>query len=163
MNAFIKENQDMLGLYAAVARIIGLIFILTTAFPLVQLLCFLITTPSLRSIRTAIFSSGRPFQQLLFGIIIWGAAQLIKYVSTKQIRPPWLLRNAIIILYLGALMIMLPYLSPLQHLQSLPNILGYSLGLIVGLARMMLVIGLANILKKLIPVIEEGKKLTETA
>lgn len=163
MNAFIKQNQDMLGLYAAVARIIGLIFILTATFPILQLLSFLATGPSSGSIGVAIFSLGRSLQGLLFGIIIWGAAQLIKYVSTKQSRPPWLLRNAIIILYLGALMIMLPYLSILQTLQSLPNILGYLLGLIIGVAKMMLVIGLANILKKLIPVIEESKKLAETA
>jgi hypothetical protein len=160
MNTFIEKNIKWLKFYANAARIIGWIFIIIKIAPLL-LFIYIFQTVPYRDILT--------FKALLDiipmeGVILLAIGQLIKYLSEYDYKAPWLLRHSIFLLYLFAV---LTFISPSTWYWSISPFLidlNMVLTLIVpdilsALVKILILIGLANILKRVLPIIEEYRSL----
>ena len=169
MKEFIEKNKRLLTFYCATARIIGWVLVILSALPALSILSLLIfkmsffrefllpeILPILGSLLEVLFG------RLPLGIIVLGVAQLIRYVSESEHRPGWLLRHGAGILYLFAALMLMGivvrcfFLLPtIKSVDSFP----VEMYLLVDVAKMLILIGLADILKRVLPVIEESKTL----
>ena len=98
------------------------------------------------------------FGQLPLGIIVLGVAQLIRYVSESEYQPGWLLRHGTGILYLFAVLMLVNSVIRYCFLMPIESS-GIGMFLLPDVAKMLILIGLAEILKRVLPVIEESKTL----
>jgi len=98
------------------------------------------------------------FVWLPLGIIVLGVAQLIKYVSESEYQPGWLLRHGTGILYLFAVLMLVNSVIRYCFLMPIESS-GIGMFLLPDVAKMLILIGLAEILKRVLPVIEESKTL----
>ena len=163
MNEFIEKNRRRLMFYCIAARIIGWVLVILSAMP-----ALLIPFVVYRALRFHEFPpemlpmlSGLLkvlFDRLPLGIIVLGVAQLIRHVSESEYQPGWLLRHGTGILYLFAVLMLVGPLIRYFFLKPI-EISGLGMFLIADVAKMIILIGLADILKRVMPVIEESKTL----
>ena len=163
MNAFIEKNKRLLKFYCVAARIIGWVLVILSAMPSLFILYaahkalrFHEYPPKIISMLCA--SLEILFGRLPLGVIVLGVAQLIRYVSESEYQPGWLLRHGTGILYLFAVLIFVGpvarycFLMPVGSSYIVMHLLG-------DVAKMLILIGLGQILKRVMPVIEESKTL----
>jgi hypothetical protein len=165
MNEFIRQNRKLLNFYCVAARVIGWVLVILSAMPSL-LIPYIISgvfheypggiLPLLGALLEVLFG------RLPLGVIVLGVAQLIRYVSESEYQPGWLLRHGTGILYLfAALMITGPiirycfYIHGIKPVDS-SSIVGH---LLADVSKMLILIGLGQILKRILPVIEESKTL----
>jgi hypothetical protein len=98
------------------------------------------------------------------GLMVLGVAQLIRYLLESEYKPAWILRNAdkLIYAYTAILLGSFCYIGFLS-LQSPPTVYDwyYRLASVVvfSAVKLLALVGLAQILKRLLPVIEESRTL----
>ncbi len=161
INEFIEKNKKLLRTYCIAARIIGWVLVILSAMP--ALLIPYIISGVFHEYPGGIIPMLGPLVEVLFGrlplgVIVLGVAQLIRYVSERQYQPGWLLRHGSGILYLfAALMITGPIIRYfcIKHIDSSYIVMH----LLADVAKMLILVGLGNILKRIMPVIEESKTL----
>ena len=167
MNEFIEKNRRLLKFYCVAARVIGWVLVILSAIPAL-LIPYIISgvfheypggiLPMLGALLEVLFG------RLPLGVIVLGVAQLIRYVSESKYQPGWLLRHGTGILYLFAVLkfvgsvvryfFLIPEIEPVNSFSFEIKIY-----LLVDVAKILILIGLADILKRVMPVIEESKTL----
>ena len=167
MNEFIEKNKGLLKFYCVAARIIGWVLVILSAMPSLLIpyiahrgLRFYEYSPEMVPMLGALLEV--LFGRLPLGVIVLGVAQLIRYVSERKYQPAWLLRHGTGILYLFAVLmfvgpvirycVLLPAIKPVDSSSIVMHLLA-------DVAKMLILIGLADILKRVMPVIQESKTL----
>ena len=165
MNEFIEKNKGLLKFYCVAAQIIGWVLVILSAMPAL-LIPYIISgvfheypddiLPLLGALLEILFG------RLPLGVIVLGVAQLIRYVSESEYQPGWLLRNGTRILYLFAVLMLvgpvIRYCFILPAMEPV-DIFSTEMHLLADVSKMLILIGLGNILKRVMPVIEESKTL----
>lgn len=170
MSEFIKRNRRLLKFYFIVAQILGWLLMAGGVF-------WFILTFSSSSLD--IYNNDRPdvllygissmlFDFMLPGLIALGVTQLIRYLFEDTSKPGFILRNADRIFYMYAVfLIMKTYLKYFwysawyaQLIKSeASRLLFMQPFLLPTVAKILILIGLGQILRRLMPVIEESKTL----
>ena len=114
---------------------------------------------------------------LLLGIVVLGVAQFIRYLYESDYKPGWLLRNGSEVLYACAIIVVVgsivsflypPFLRPItqagKDIYLLGDAIRHVYRLVISLSipaftEALLLGGMAHILKRIMPVIEESKTL----
>jgi hypothetical protein len=178
MNEFIENNRPWLKFYCTTARIIGWgLFIMAGAGTIFQILAMNILFGNHSSAFRFLFIKSVLFQGVLPGILVLGIAQFIRYLFESEYKPGHILRNADKILYLFAFLLMVGVVW--QHLIISGNVMQLDIFLImnnIGLyfkgmilpmlatlvltvPKVLILVGLAQVIKRIMPVIEESKTL----
>ncbi|MGB2806129.1 MAG: hypothetical protein WBC22_00175 [Sedimentisphaerales bacterium] len=165
MNTFIENNRPWLKLYCTTARIVGWgILILAGAGAIFQILAMNIlfgdhTIPYRLSVVKSVLFDG-----VLTGILVLGIAQFIRYLFESGYKPGYILRNGDKILYLYASLLIAG--GVWRHLIIGMMSIGITRMLLPRLASMVLtvpkvliLVGLAQVVKRILPVIGESKTL----
>lgn len=160
MNEFIEKNRRLLKLYCVAARIIGWILLITACTWTVSIL-------------SGYGRSSMPFVmpitifiRILVGLVVLGVAQFIRYLFDREYQAGWILRHGEKILYLYAALrvIRIAFLLFLDAKKMGDSVYYSPWGFLVlnGLpvvAGALILVGLAQILQRIMPVIEESKTL----
>jgi hypothetical protein len=169
MNEFIEKNRRLLRIYCIAARIFGWVLVILSAMPVLSIPFISIAKPAffheflLPEIPKMLNNLlGVLFGLLLLGVIVLGIAQLMRYVSESEYQPGWLLRHGTGVLYIFAVLMFAG--SVIRHIFLLPaikpvDIFSIEMHLLADVSKMLILIGLGNFLKRVIPVIEESKTL----
>lgn len=161
MNTFVEKNKKWLKFYSSASRILGWVIIL-----FVCMVVFSLLKMSLEIREQQIFLThlGTILEvtlgRLPVGIILLGIGQLLTYTYDEEYKKPWLLRNGSKTLYLFAVLVFLrPFIFYLYQysMNYAPNLAFTSSS--SSLADVLILIGLGNILKRALPIIEEHKSL----
>ena len=160
MNEFIEKNKGLLRTYCVAARIIGWVLLITTGTWMVS------TLSGYSSFSLPFVMPITIFIRILVGLVILGVAQFIRYLFETEYKPGWILRHGEKILYLYAALRIIRitflffvdakrmgdpiYYSPWGFLEAngLPVV-----------ASALILVGLAQILRRVMPIIEESKSL----
>lgn len=174
MNEFIEQNRKLLKFYCTAARIFGWVLICG------GVIWFLLFVLIILAVNDAAGSIGWPhtpenfvyasksfaFEFILPGLIALLVAQLIRYMLETEYRPGWILRYGDGVLYVYAALLIGQNI--LTYYFSRAELLGkYGSGhllfiqpLIVPLAaKILILVGLGQVLRRLLPVIQESKTL----
>jgi len=167
MNTFIEKNKPWLKLYCTTARIVGWgILIIAAAGTIFQILAMNIlfgdhTIPYRLSVVKSVLFDG-----VLPGIIVLGIAQFIRYLFESEYKPGYILRHGDKILYLYAFLLMVGGVWQLLMVgmgmistgitRMLPAMLA---SLVLTVPKILILVGLAQVVKRIMPVIEESKTL----
>jgi len=167
MNEFIEKNRPLLRSYHVGARIIGwLLLIGVIVVPIVQPLSGLSLNSERRSL--SIYLSIEQIIQgyLLLGLVLLGLAQFVRYLYDSEYRPGLMLRHGGKVLYIYAVVLIT---SPFVHLYfriraygytGIGNLFEYLLGMnLPDIAKALIFIGIAKVLKRMMPMLEESKTL----
>ncbi len=165
IQTFIEKNRKLLRAYYIAAQTIGWVLVILSAIP--ALLIPYIISGVFNEYPGGIIRILGPLIELFFrrlplGVVLLGVAQFIKYVSERQYQPGWLLRHGSGVLYLFAILMITGqiirycfYIHDIKPVDSF-YIVAH---LLADVAVMLILIGLGNILKRIMPVIEESKSL----
>jgi hypothetical protein len=168
IQAFVEKNRKLLSFYYWAARIGGWV--------LLSVACAAVAGHSL-ALATRIGDLNEfhrycqhdvPWGMFEYfiptGLMVLGVAQLIRYLLESEYRPGWILRNAdkLIYVYTAVLLGYYCYLCVLS-LQSPPTVYDWYYRLLSVIVfsgvKILALVGLAQILKRLLPVIEESRTL----
>jgi hypothetical protein len=171
MKEFIEKNRRLLKFYCVGARTIGWILLLSTPIRIaLMLLLSGGSWPEGYGDPLNYILSPSSISLMMFGVVVLGVGQFIRYVFETEYEQGWILRHGVTILYLCAVvnialagvMILMIFNSsgdvPRQA-RMLLRILWVLHGLIPFLAKALLLVGLGRILQRIMPVIEESKTL----
>jgi hypothetical protein len=161
MNVFIQKNRGWLMFYALGARVVGWVLIILTCIP-ICLIPYLVWS----SFEGRLVWLGTILELLLgrlpLGIILLGVAQLIKCLSEDEYQPAWLLRHGAEISYLFAVLIAAGSVGGcffyLQDARS-PESFSVFMRVLPAIVNTLIFVGLGNLLKRILPIIEESKVL----
>ncbi len=165
MNEFIEKNKGLLKFYCVAARIIGWALLLTLpALIALTLLWNQLGGKQWQSPPPEVF----PYRisYTMFGLVVLGFGQFLKYLCETESKPGWILHHADKILYLYAtlniffagLAVKWTFVVWREYPMKVVLSKGF-LDLAPLLAQALLWIGLAHILRRIMPVIEESKTL----
>lgn len=170
MNKFIEQNKKLLKFYCTALRLSGWILLTlglcSFASSIIILRYFGITA-------FATFTINAPLRFLpliLFGILGLGIAQLIQYCFNSKAQPGFILRYGDKFLYIYVVLILIVMIirsvcgikfSQGNDVNNAPIIFFCSICIATALfaAKALILIGMAQFLKRLIPIIEEHKSL----
>ncbi|MCH7557162.1 MAG: hypothetical protein IIB56_06860 [Planctomycetes bacterium] len=171
MNTFIEKNRRLLHFYCEILRTIGsLIFILGLVGGFAFIIFKLVIkfgywhAPKSYEMVISLMPLG-VFNIIFYGLAILGFVQFIRYLVEEDYQPGWILRHGNIFFYLYALFIIL---SVVRAYTTIPGILSLSsyTGVFTILmtffsitVRVLILVGLGQILRRILPVIEESKTL----
>ncbi|UCE47181.1 MAG: hypothetical protein JSW47_16445 [Phycisphaerales bacterium] len=169
MNTFIEENRRFLGIYYTAARVIG--WLLLIAGSLLRIVALALGPPE-NLIRFRLrweLGGWRQFiGSFLFpGIVVLGLAQFVRYLCEHNYRPGWILRHGdkVLELYAASLVIW-PIVDCLFRMTEYEDIglqellVGHLLaGLLPSLAYALIYVGMGQVLRRMLPMIEESKTL----
>ncbi|MCK5226227.1 MAG: hypothetical protein KAQ89_05875 [Planctomycetes bacterium] len=177
IQTFIEKNRRLLRFYCLVARILGWVltvggvfwFFLTVATSM-NVNFGENTEPLLRFLTFFLLYA---FSSLLYdfflpGIIAFGVAQLLRYLITDDYKPDFILRNADRLLYTFAGLLVLTNICryswyvdfkflEIVSKSEFSRILFVQPFLLPTLAKVLILVGIAQIFRRLLPVIEEYK------
>ena len=169
MNEFIEKNRALLKLYCIVARIIGWLLMIGGFF------WFGLTFSAVD-----IYNNERPdvllygissmlFDFILPGLIALGVMQFIRYLFENTSKPGRILRNADRLFYMYAVfLIVKTYFKCFWYSAWYAGIIGESTFsrllfmqpfILPTVAKVLILVGLGQILRRILPVIEESKTL----
>jgi hypothetical protein len=161
-----SENKHYLSLFCLVARITGWMLILLGGPWLLLKTVSLVTRignwKQLKDAWDNIPSS--LFELVVFGVVALGISELIRYLTEEGYRPGWVLRQGDKILYFYALCVFMN--STLLFLVFFPaipqvylRIIAVILLMLITAGKILVLVGLGQILRRVMPVIEETKTL----
>ena len=165
MKEFIERNRKLLEFYCLAARIIGWALLLTIpAMIAVALLWSQLGGDQWPWPAPEIFPWRLPYPML--GLVVLGIGQFIRHLFETESKPGWILRHAEKVLYLYAavnilfagLAVRTTYMLWREFPMKVAISNGF-LNLVWPLAQALLLIGLAHIVRRIMPVIEESKTL----
>ena len=166
MNTFIKENEKLLRFYSAALRISGWLLF---QFGICSSVIFIVLTrnQNAEEMLKITFFGGLSIMFLgLFGI---GLAQLVRYLFDSDYKPGLLLRHgdkficayAIYTLIMATIHIVkfVQYLRMTDMEAHMLILSVHVTGMVYCVAKALILIGIGQFLKRLIPIIEEHKSL----
>jgi len=160
MKKFLEENKGLLKFYCIAAQIIGWVLLITAGTWTVSILSGYSRSSMPSVMPIAIFI------RILVGLVVLGVAQFIRYLFETEYKPGWILRHGEKILYLYAALrvIRIAFLFFLDAKKMGDSVYYSPWGFLVlnGLpvvAGALILVGLAQILRRVMPVIEESKTL----
>lgn len=168
MNEFIKKNRALLKLYCVVAGIIGWLLIIGGFFWFVATLSSIDTSITVRPEGLLYVISSLLFDFTLPGLVALGVMQFIAYLFGNTDKPGWLLGMADWLLYMYAVFVAfkaffkyLWYSDWYAEVISLETsrLLFVQPFLLPTVAKILILVGLAQIIRRIMPVIEESKTL----
>lgn len=174
MDALFEQNRQLRKFYCLIAQIIGWLVLLMGAggFALSLVWTSLGKDQTVPKKMLLIMSEHSWFAILLTGLAALGLVQFIRYLFEGRYQPGWILRYADKLLYLCAAIViiktvglnirMLKFVDlSYFHFNPLPvyrwllyTVLPSSL---LAVTRLLILLGLAQVLRRLIPVIRESK------
>jgi len=171
MNEFIEKNRRLLHFYCETLRTIGKVILILgllggfawTIFRLVTKFGYWHAPKSYEMI-ISLMPLG-VFNIIFYGLAILGFVQFIRYLVEEDYKPGWILRHGDIFFYLYALFIIL---CVVRAYTTIPGIFSPSsyMGVYTILmtffsitVRILILVGLGQILRRILPVIEESKTL----
>jgi hypothetical protein len=166
MNEFIKQNKRLLRFYYITAQILGWLLL---AGGFVWFMAFVSVSgysPRMDRVENILYiASSYTFDFVLLGALTIGMAQFIRYLFEAEYRGGRILRVLDKIFYLYALCLVISaavgyfwYIRVAE--QSSIDRLLFAQPLVLPLvAKVLILVGLGQILKRIIPVIEESKTL----
>jgi len=167
MNEFIKQNRRLLEIYCLLAKIFGgvLTFVGFTAV-IGHSLALISRAGDIDSFLN--YFKNMPWGIITFlptGCLVLGLAQFIRYLFDDEYKPGWILRNAVQFVYLYAfvLAVILAIFCVIEC-SRYPNqwyeIAYRGLSFVFyGGGKVIFLVGLAQILRRIMPIIEESKSL----
>lgn len=174
MNEFIEKNRRLLKFYCLAARIFGWVLICGGT---IWFLLFVLVTLAVNDAAGTIgwphtsenfvyASTSFVFEFILPGLIALLVAQFIRYMLETEYKPGWILRYGDKVLYvysallIGQNILMYYVLHVVLLEKNSPGHLLLVQPLVVPLAtKILILVGLGQILRRILPVIEESKTL----
>ena len=166
MNEFLRRNKRLLSLYCKTAVILGwLLWLIAVIVCIISVRQSLVADERWTRIY---FLLGYPPILLTFvfmGVFAHGFAQFIRYVYESDYRVRWTLRHASQILYLYAVITVVNVILGQVKLALMPEcsfpmvISSLAIQLPLALTWALIFLGLAQLLRRLMPMIEESKTL----
>ena len=169
MNEFLKQNRRLLKFYCTAALIIGWLLIAGGFLWFIPAITSLNLNDIYKAADAILYvTSAMLFDFLLPGLIALGVVQFIRYLFEDTNKPGCILRNADRFFYMYAV-----FLIARTYLQYSWNSVWYAEViesetsrllfiqpfLLPTVAKVLILIGLGQILRRIIPVIEESKTL----
>ena len=172
MNEFIEKNRRLLHFYCETLRTIGSVILILfflggfamTIFALLSKFGYW-SAPNLFHMYMMFVRLPSFLKAMFFWIGILGLAQFIKYLIERNYKPGWILRHGEMFFYLYALLTILNvvcyYMNDQNyHSSSLYTRVLVIFGTVFGTTvKALVLVGLGQILRHLMPVIEESKSL----
>ena len=168
MNEFIEKNRPLLRSYCITTRIIGwLLLIGAIVVPIVRPLSGLSTSDEKRRLLWIYLQCEQIILgYLLIAIVLLGLAQFARYLYESEYRPGLILRHGDKVLYVYAVaLIVNPILQYYYQMKAygyagIANLFEYLLGVnLPDIAKALIFIGMAKVLKRMMPMVEESKTL----
>ena len=168
MNEFIEKHRTLLKLYCIVARIIGWLLIIGGVFWFILTASSFDIDGSVRPEGLLYLISSMLFDFMLPGLIALGVMQFIRYVFEDTDKPGCILRNADRLFYMYAVFLTLKsyfkyrfftewYAEAISLEPS--RLLFIQPFLLPTVAKVLILVGLGQVIRRIIPVIEESKTL----
>ncbi len=172
MNEFIEKNKGLLHFFCVMTRIVGwLLLIFASILTIVAVIKLLSgSLVSEQQKRLYFYILYLNCQQLvltfMLGLVLLGLVQFVRYLYEDGYQRRWLFRhgNKVLYFYAAALIIspILHYLLQITVIQN-SNKFSFLLPLLPmvlpGIAKGLVFIGIAQILQRTLPIIEESKTL----
>jgi hypothetical protein len=170
MNEFIEKNRRLLKFYCENLRSIGLLILILGLLSV----CAIATSVLLskfgywhapKSFEMIIAMPLSVFNIFFIGIGILGLVQFIRYLVERDYKPGWILRHGDMFFYLYALLTILSVvwvytIAPSYSSPSIYTRVGVIfLTVISTTVKVLILVGLGQILRRLMPIIEESKSL----
>ena len=167
IQTFIEKNKKLLLFCCWAARIGGWGLIVLTPIPMLGYLKTLIgnkegfqaflTNQSLMNIWPMI-------NCFLIGLLSLGVAQFLRYLFDLKCKPGWILQHGSKILYIYSALIVCyhiqGYITESKYFSCLFDSIASSFAMIIFVGvKLLILVGLALILKRIMPVIEESRTL----
>ena len=167
MNAFVEENKGLLRKCYLCANVMGWFLLILGCLSVVGNIIALGSRIGHWEVFIEYFFNGVPWNTvncLPNGLLALGIAQFIKFISDKNCQPGNILSNADKLLYtyaiLFAVSVIIHFTAWFTSWEGWSEIIARSLAhIIFGVGKTMLLIAVALILKRIIPVIEESRTL----
>ena len=171
MNEFTEKNRRLLHFYCETLRTIGSVILILTLIGACAMTIFALLSkfgywPATKSFDV---NMSTRLPSYLKGIFFWigilGLAQFVRYLAERNYKPGWILRHGEMIFYLYALLTILHvgwvYMNPPNdHSASLyTGLLVIFITVFHTAVRVLILVGLGQILRHLMSVIEESKSL----
>ena len=168
MNEFIEKNKPLLHSYYVGSRIIGWLLLVIALVTVVvkSLSSFSDVNENIRFYMICRFWEQLTLGFALLGLTLLGLAQFVRYLYESEYQPGLILRHGDKVLYLYALGLIL---SPIHHYYFQMKVTGYdgivsllfflSAAIVPAIARALIFVGMAKILKRMMPMVEESKTL----
>jgi hypothetical protein len=168
IETFIENNRKLLAFYYWAARIGGWVLLSVSSAAVIGHSIALASRITDWNEFSRYYQHDVPWGMFEYfiptGLMVLGIAQLIRYLLESEYKPGWVLRNAdkLIYAYTAILLGYYCYLC-VQSLQSPPTVYDWYGRLIAAIifsgVKLLVLIGLAQIVKRLLPVIEESRGL----
>lgn len=167
MIEFIKKNRRLLNFYYITARTIGwLLLIIAVVVAVVKLLSGFEVDEQLRFHMIYRHCQQLAVSFVLLGLVLLGLAQFVRYLYENDYQPGWILRHGNKVLYLyAAALIISPVLHYYFQMTVMRNVSAVSFLLYLlsaelpAVAKGLIFIGIARVLHRIVPIIEESKTL----
>ena len=169
MNEFIEKNKSLLRSYCLITRIIGwLILIVALVIAVVKLLSGFDVGDKFDCYMIYRLFIDLSLRYMLIGLILLGLAQFLRYLYESEYHLGLILRHGDKLLYLYALALIV---NPIFDYFYRMKIIGMTYAntgslflyllivLLPAIARSLIFLGMARVLKRMVPVIEESKTL----
>lgn len=166
MNDFIEKNKGLLKCYCTAARIIGWCILLVAAIMIIAEILSGGRFIGAKGVYRLYMLEGLLFHYMLPAFLALLVAQFIRYLYEVEHQPGWILRYGDKILYVYAVIVVLNAIW--QHVYFVlvqqsdfgtSKLLYMFLAVLLTGARALILVGLAQILRRVMPVIEESKTL----
>ena len=168
MKEFIKKNRALLKLYCIVAGIIGWLLVIGGVFWFILTVSSIDTSTAERPEGLMYLISSMLFDFALPGLIALGVMQFIRYLFSDTDKPGWLLGMADWLFYWYAVfLIFKAYFKYIQYSEWYAEAYGLETShllfvqpfLLPTVAKVLILVGLGQIIRRIMPVIEESKTL----
>ena len=166
MHAFVEQNKRLFKFYSLAAHFIGWSVLLITFFMIVIELLSNGSISGAKDYSMRIHMiGGLLFRYMLPVLLALLISQLIRYVTEPEYHYGWILRYGDNILYIYAVLVVLytawqhVYYFVISHSYDPSKFLYVLLSVLLTFAKIIILVGLGQILKRIIPIIEEHKSL----
>lgn len=169
MNEFIEKNKSLLRSYCLIARILGwLLLIIALVIAVVKSFSGFDVDDQLGFYMTYRLFQYLAMRYVLLGLILLGLTQFVRYLYKSEYQLGLILRHGDKVLYLYALaLIVNPILDYFYRMKTIgmtyvntdSYFLYWLIILLPAIAKALIFIGMAKVLKRMIPVVEESKTL----
>ncbi len=168
MKEFIRKNKALLKLYCIVAGIIGWLLIIGGFFWFLATLSSIDTSTAVRPEGLLYVISSMLFDFVLPGLIALGVMQFIRYLFADTDKPGWLLGMADWLFYWYAVfLIFKAYFKYIFYSEWYAEAISLETSrllfvqpfLLPTVAKVLILVGLGQIIRRIMPVIEESKTL----
>jgi len=171
MNKFTEKNRRLLKFYCENLRSIGFLILILGLVGGFALTIFKLVTqfgywhaPKSFEMVISVMPLGA-FGIIFYGLGILGLVQFIRYLVEEDYKPGWILRHGYMFFNLYALFIIVNVVwvyTTIPGILSLSSYMGVFKTLIIVFSitvRVLILVGLGQILRRLMPIIEESKSL----